>query len=391
MDADSIYKSVVEKDEKYVMQTYGRKPLLFVKGEGTNLIDVYGKRYIDCVSGIAVNATGYSNQRLVKAIQTQAENLIHVSNYYYNIPQANLAEKIIQITGMSRVFFCNSGAEANDGALKLAKIHTKKDNFISTLHAFHGRTIGSLGTTANQKYRDPFVPMVKPATFVDYGNAGAIEKAIDKTIAAVILEPVQGEGGVHVPKNEYFKEVREICDKKGILMIIDEVQTGFGRTGKWFCKDHYGVQPDILTMSKAIAGGIPMGAFAAREGLSFGKGEHGTTFGGGPLASAAALAVIETIEEEKLLDNAAKMGDYFMKKLAGMKRKDVVAIRGKGLIIGVEFNHECAYLMDEALKMGVLVNVISGNVLRLIPPLNITKEDIDRVVEVIDSIQKPVQ
>ncbi|WNY27415.1 aspartate aminotransferase family protein [Methanolapillus ohkumae] len=388
MDPDLIYKSVVEKDAKYVMQTYGRKPLLFVDGQGSTLIDVYGKHYIDCVSGIAVNATGYKNQRLVNAIKEQAEKLIHISNYYYNEPQANLAEKIIQITGMSRVFFCNSGAEANDGALKLAKLHTKKDNFISTLHAFHGRTIGSLGTTANQKYRDPFVPMVKPATFVEYGDASAIEKAIDKTIAGVILEPIQGEGGVHIPQNEYFKEVREICDKKDILMIVDEVQTGFGRTGKWFCKDHYGVQPDILTMSKAIAGGIPMGAFAAREGLTFGKGEHGTTFGGSPLASAASLAVIETIEEDNLLENATQMGKYFMDKLSQMKRDDVSSVRGKGLMIGVEMNHECSYFMDEGLKKGVLLNVISGNVLRLIPPLNITKEEIDQVVSVIESIPK---
>ena len=386
MDPDSIYKSVVEKDNKYVMPTYGRKPLLFTGGKNSSLIDVFGKEYIDCVSGIAVNATGYSNQKLINAIKEQAEQLIHVSNFYYNIPQANMAEKLVQLTGLSKVFFCNSGAEANDGAMKLAKLHTKKSSFISTNNAFHGRTIGSLGATANMKYRDPFVPLVKPATFVEYGNAEAIEKAINDDIAGVILEPIQGEGGVHISNTEYLKEVREICDKHGLVLIFDEVQTGFGRTGKWFCKDHYGVQPDILTMAKAIGGGLPMGAFAAREGLSFEKGEHGTTFGGTPLVCAAALAVIETIEEQKLLENSEKMGQYFIQKLSQMKRSDVVNIRGAGLMIGIELNHECGYFMDAAAEMGVLLNVTAGNVIRLLPPLTITKEEADRVVDVIDSI-----
>ena len=386
MDPDSIYKSVVEKDNKYVMPTYGRKPLLFTGGKNSSLIDVFGKEYIDCVSGIAVNATGYSNQKLINAIKEQAEQLIHVSNFYYNIPQANMAEKLVQLTGLSKVFFCNSGAEANDGAMKLAKLHTKKSSFISTNNAFHGRTIGSLGATANMKYRDPFVPLVKPATFVEYGNAEAIEKAINDDIAGVILEPIQGEGGVHISNTEYLKEVREICDKHGLILIFDEVQTGFGRTGKWFCKDHYGVQPDILTMAKAIGGGLPMGAFAAREGLSFEKGEHGTTFGGTPLVCAAALAVIETIEEQKLLENSEKMGQYFIQKLSQMKRNDVVNIRGAGLMIGIELNHECGYFMDAAAEMGVLLNVTAGNVIRLLPPLTITTEEADRVVDVIDSI-----
>ena len=389
MDPDSIYKSVVEKDSKYVMPTYGRKPLLFTGGKDSTLIDVYGKEYIDCVSGIAVNATGYSNQKLIKAIQEQAAQLIHISNLFYNIPQANLAEKLVEITGLSKVFFCNSGAEANDGAMKLAKLHTKKHKFISTTNAFHGRTIGSLGATANIKYRDPFVPLVTPATFVEYGNAEALEKAIDGEIAGVILEPLQGEGGVRMANKEYLKEVREICDKKDLILIFDEVQTGFGRTGKWFCKDHYGIQPDILTMAKAIGGGLPMGAFAARDGLSFEKGEHGTTFGGTPLVCAASLAVIETIEEQKLLENAEKMGQYFIQKLSQMGRDDVVNIRGMGLMIGIELNHECGYFADAAAEKGVILNVTAGNVVRLLPPLTISKDEIDRVVEVIASVRKP--
>lgn len=287
------------------------------------------------------------------------------------------------------MFFCNSGAEANDGAMKLAKLHTKKNSFISTNNAFHGRTIGSLGATANIKYRDPFVPLVKPATFVEYGDASAIEKAITADTAGVILEPIQGEGGVHISNKEYLKEVREICDKNDLILIFDEVQTGFGRTGKWFCKDHYHVQPDILTMAKAIGGGLPMGAIAARDGLSFEKGEHGTTFGGSPLVCAASLAVIETIEEDKLLENSTAMGQYFLEKLGQMKRDDVVGIRGMGLMIGIELNHECGYFMDAAAEKGVLLNVTAGNVIRLLPPLTIQKEEVDRVVEVIESIQKP--
>ncbi|MCL2142150.1 MAG: aspartate aminotransferase family protein [Methanimicrococcus sp.] len=388
MDPNSVYQSVVEKDSKYVMPTYGRKPLLFTGGKNSTLIDVFGKEYIDCLSGIAVNATGYSNQKLINTIKEQAEQLIHVSNIYYNIPQANLAEKLVQLTGLSKVFFCNSGAEANDGAMKLAKKHTKKNDFISTLNAFHGRTIGSLGTTANKTYREPFVPLVKPATFVKYGDAEAIEKAITKEIAGVILEPIQGEGGVHVSNAEYLKEVREICDKKDVVLIFDEVQTGFGRTGKWFSKDHSGVQPDVLTMAKALGGGLPMGAFAAREGLFFERGEHGTTFGGGPLVSAAALAVIETIEEQNLLKNVEETGRYLMEKLSQMKRNDVVNVRGKGFMIGIELNHECGYFADEAAKQGVLLNVTAGNVVRLLPPLTLTKQEADRVVSVIESIQK---
>ncbi|MDR2944732.1 MAG: aspartate aminotransferase family protein [Methanosarcinales archaeon] len=388
MDPESILKTVIEKDSKYVMPTYGRKPLVFKGGKNSTLIDIFGKEYIDCLSGIAVNATGYSNQKLIRAIQEQAEQLIHISNYYYNIPQVNAAEKLAQITGLSKIFFCNSGAEANDGAMKLAKLHTKKNSFISTNNAFHGRTIGSLGATANIKYRDPFVPLVKPATFVEYGNAQAIEKALDSDTAGVILEPIQGEGGVRISNKEYLKEVREICDQNDLILIFDEVQTGFGRTGKWFCKDHYAVQPDILTMAKAIGGGLPMGAIAARDGLSFEKGEHGTTFGGSPLVCAASLAVMETIEEDKLIENAAAMGQYFLEKLNRMKRDDIVSIRGMGLMIGIELDHECGYFMDAAIEKGVLLNVTAGNVIRLLPPLVIQKEEADRVVEVIESIRK---
>ena len=388
MDAETIFKETVERDAKYVMQSYGRLPLLFVSGKGAVLKDVFGKEYIDCVAGIAVNATGYGDKRLSDAIADQASELIHISNLYYNIPQAQLAEKIVQLTGMSRVFFGNSGAEAMEAAIKLAKLHTGKSRFIAAKHAFHGRTVGSLGLTSTEKYRVPFEPLVQSAVFVEYGNIKALEEAVTDDIAAIVLEPIQGEGGVHVPTKEYLQAVRRLCDEKGILLIFDEVQTGFGRTGKWFCKDNFDVQPDIMTMAKAIAGGLPMGAIAAREGLSFDKGQHASTFGGSPLVCAAALASIRIMEEDNLVERSEKTGEYFRQKLSEMSRTDVKEIRGKGLMIGIEMDHECGYMAAEAQKQGVLINVTSGNVIRLVPPLVITKEQIDRVVSVIESIRR---
>ena len=388
MDAETIFRETVEKDASYVMQSYGRLPLLFTGGKGAVLTDIFGKEYIDCVAGIAVNAVGYGDERLSKAIAEQASSLIHVSNLYYNIPPAELAEKLVKLTGMSRIFFGNSGAEAMEAAIKLARLHTGKSKFIAANHSFHGRTVGALGLTATEKYRVPFSPLVQSATFVEYGDIDALEKAVTDEIAAVVLEPIQGEGGVHVPEKEYLQAVRRLCDEKGILLIFDEVQTGFGRTGKWFCKDHFGVCPDIMTMAKAIAGGLPMGAIAAREGLSFDKGQHASTFGGSPLVCAAALASLSVFDQDGLVERSAEMGAYFMEKLSQMSRTDVVSVRGKGLMIGIELDHECGYVAAKAQERGVLVNVTAGNVIRLVPPLVITKEQIDKVVAVIDSVRK---
>ncbi|NLI61927.1 MAG: acetylornithine transaminase [Methanosarcinaceae archaeon] len=385
-DGKSEFEATKLKDQKYVMQNYGRQPIQIVKGKGSILTDSEGKNYIDCVSGIAVNSIGYGDKRFVDAITKQASELIHISNLYYNKPQANLAEKLCEISGMSRVFFCNSGAEAMEAAIKLARLKTGKSKFIAAKHSFHGRTVGSLGLTYGEKYRIPFEPLVQSAEFVEFGDSEAVSDAISKDTAAVVLEPIQGEGGVHVPNDNYLQEVRKICDENGILLIFDEVQTGFGRTGKWFCKDNFNVQPDIMTMAKAIAGGLPMGAIAAREGLSFGAGEHASTFGGSPLVSAAALASIKIIEEDNLISNSFEMGKYLKEKLSSMKRKDVVSVRGKGLLVGVELDHPCGYIVNEARESGVLLNVTSGNVVRFIPPLTISKEEIDKVVDVLDNI-----
>jgi acetylornithine/N-succinyldiaminopimelate aminotransferase len=384
-DLQARYNSVIEKDSKYVMQSYGRQPLVLSKGKGAVVQDIYGKEYIDCVAGIAVNNVGHCHPAVVKAIKAQAEKLIHVSNIYYTEIQAELAETLASITGMDRVFFCNSGAESVEAAMKLARIATGKSAFIAAEHSFHGRTIGALSVTHKSMYRDPFMPPVSSETaFVPYSDADAIRKAISENTAAVILEPIQGEGGVNIPDPGYLKEVREICDETGTLLIFDEVQTGFGRTGTWFCKEQFGVEPDIISMAKAIGGGVPMGAIAARNGLSFARGQHASTFGGGPLACAAALASIQTIKDEKLLERSKEMGAYFMKKLSGMKRDDIAEVRGKGLMIGVEIKYPCGKFVDFAREHGVLVNCTSDSVLRLVPPLVITKEQINTVVDVLE-------
>jgi acetylornithine/N-succinyldiaminopimelate aminotransferase len=384
-DPQEKYDSVIGKDAKYVMQTYGRQPLVLSKGKGALVYDVHGKEYIDCVAGIAVNNVGHCHPKVVQAIREQAGELMHVSNLYYTEIQAELAEALVSVTGMGRVFFCNSGAEAVEAAMKLARMVSGKSAFIAAEGSFHGRTIGALSVTYKNAYRAPFEPPVSTATtFVPYSDAAAIRQAISDNTAAVILEPVQGEGGVNIPDPGYLKEVREICDETGTLLIFDEVQTGFGRTGTWFCKEQTGVEPDIMSMAKAIGGGFPMGAIAAREGISFGRGQHAATFGGGPLACAAALASIGAIKEEKLLERSREMGAYFIEKLRNMNRDDVVEVRGKGLMIGVEMNYKCGDIVDFAREHGVLVNCTSDSVLRLVPPLVITKEQIDTVVGILE-------
>jgi acetylornithine/N-succinyldiaminopimelate aminotransferase len=375
----------MEKDSKYVMQTYGRQPLVLSKGRGAIVQDINGQEYIDCVAGIAVNNVGHCHPKVVRAIQAQAEKLIHVSNLYYTEIQAELAEALVSVTGMERVFFCNSGAEAMEGAMKLARLVSGKSAFVAAEHSFHGRTIGSLSVTHKDIYRDPFMPPVSSETiFVPYSDTNAIRQAISKNTAAIILEPIQGEGGVNIPKPEYLKDVREICDETGTLLIFDEVQTGFGRTGTWFCKEQFGVEPDIMSLAKAIGGGFPMGAITTRRDIGFGLGQHASTFGGCPLACAAALASIEAIKEDGLVKRSKENGTYFMRKLRGMEREDVVEVRGMGLMIGIEIKSPCSKFVDFAREKGVLLNCISDSVLRLVPPLVITKEQIDTVVDVLE-------
>jgi acetylornithine/N-succinyldiaminopimelate aminotransferase len=381
----SSQTEVFEKEKRYIMQTYRRPQLVIKEGKGAILKDFFGNEYIDCVGGIAVNAVGYSHPVVVKAIQEQAAKLMHVSNLYYTEPQVKLAEKLSELSGMTKAFFCNSGAESIEAALKLACKATGKPGFIAAQGSFHGRTVISLSATYEPKFRRPFEPLLlKSVKFVRYNDADAIRKAIDDETAAVILEPIQGENGVIVPSAGYLNEVREICTEKGVLLILDEVQTGFGRTGKWFGKDHDGVEPDIMTLAKALGAGFPIGAMLARDGIEFEASEHASTFGGNPLACATALASISVMEDEKLVERSRELGNYVMKQVRGENglesRLVVKEIRGKGLMIAIELVKPCNELVEKAIEQGILVNCTVGNVIRLVPPLVISKEQLDTVV-----------
>lgn len=381
------YDEIVGKYEKYVFQTYTRQPIAIKKACGAVVTDVNGKEYIDCVAGIAVNNVGHCHPAVVDAIKRQAEQLIHVSNLYYTEKQALLAEELSKLTMLDRVFFCNSGTEAVEGALKLARKASGKKEFIATEHAFHGRTRGALSVTHKEKYRKPFEPLA-PAVFVPYNDADAIREAINENTAGVILEPIQGEGGVIIPSDGYLKEVRRICDENETLLILDEVQTGFGRTGKWFAKEHSGIIPDIMTTAKAMGGGFPMGAMLAREDVAanFVRGDHASTFGGNALACAAALANIDVIKKEKLVKRSEELGDYLVKKLEGLNKDYVKEIRGKGLMVGMELSIKCEDIVNKAREQGVLLNCTSESVLRFVPPLTITKDQLDTAVSVLNEI-----
>ncbi|MBU3966727.1 MAG: acetylornithine transaminase [Euryarchaeota archaeon] len=381
------YDEIVEKFDKYVFNTYTRQPIAIKKACGAVVTDVNGKEYIDCVAGIAVNNVGHCHPAVVEAINRQAEQLIHVSNLYYTEQQALLAEQLVNLTGMDRVFFCNSGAEAVEGALKLARKATGKKEFIAAEHAFHGRTRGALSVTHKEKYRKPFEPLA-PSVFVPYNDADAIRGAITEDTAGVILEAVQGEAGVIIPTDEYLSEVREICDENGTLLILDEVQTGFGRTGKWFAREHSGIKPDIMTLAKAMGGGFPMGAMLAREDVAsnFGRGDHASTFGGNALSCAAALATIKVIKKEKLVEKSNELGAYLIKKLKGLNRDYIKEVRGKGLMVGMELSIKCEDLVGRARERGVLLNCTSDSVLRFVPPLTITREQLDKAVGALDEI-----
>lgn len=382
-------EAIIEHEKRYLMQTYRRSPIVLIGGRGAIVKDLKGTEYIDCVGGIAVNAVGYGHPEVVNAVRVQAEQLMHVSNLYYTEPQVELAERLATISGMDKVFFCNSGTESVEAALKLACKVTGKQKFIAAEGSFHGRTLGSLSVTFESKFRRAFEPLLlKGVQFVRYNDPEAIRAAIDSETAAVILEPIQGESGVRVPSAGYLKAVREICTEKNVLLILDEVQTGFGRTGRWFGKDHEGVEPDIMTVAKALGAGFPIGALLARDGLEFQAGEHGSTFGGNPLACAAALASLRVIETERLVDRARELGTYFMERVRVAKEglassPQVKEIRGKGLMIGIELAKPCGEIVQQALDKRILINCTADTVIRLVPPLVIQKEELDTVISVL--------
>jgi len=372
MEKTKKYKDL---DERFFMPAFSRDMAL-VKGKGTSVWDAEGKEYIDCVAGIAVCSTGHCHPAVVKAICDQAHTLIHCSNLYYVPHQGDLAKKLVEITGMDKVFFSNSGAEATDGALKLARVRTGKKNYVAFTHGFHGRTVGSLAVTHKPAIREPFEPLGLKCSFVDYGDLEGLKKAVDTDTAGVFVEPIQGEAGVIIPPDGFMEGIREVCDRAGALMIVDEVQTGMGRTGKWLAIQHTEAVPDIVTLAKGIASGFPMGALIARKGLEFGKSEHGSTFAGGPLACAAALATIGVIE--KVLPDVSRKGERFR---AGFEHHNP---RVRGLMIGISVGEKCPEVQKRCREQGVLVNCAADGNLRLVPPLVITDAEIDRAVGVIN-------
>jgi len=429
---DLILKDIIEQDEKYYMNTFGKRtPVCFTHGQGVYLYSTEGKKYMDLIGGIAVNVLGHNNTRLVEAISTQAAKLIHCSNLYYIQGQSELAYKLVDLSkGLSKVFFANSGAEANEGAIKLARGYFSKKNaprakIITAIHSFHGRTLATVTATGQAKYHDPFRPLPPGFIHVPYNDISAMEDAVDADTCAVMLELIQGESGIIPATKEYIQAVVACCKKNGTLLIIDEVQTGMGRTGTFFTYEQYGILPDIVTLAKGLGGGVPIGALIASEAAAggFAPGDHGTTFGGNPLACAAALAVLEEYKQKNLIDAAKEIGAYFKSSLenigtshAGNKStanngkkifdiesissEDLVSkddtiitdifvnkddsinkikeIRGSGLMIGIELSRQVAVeVKAKCLDKGYLVNSIGNNVIRLLPPLILQKEDID--------------
>ena len=389
-------QEVFEQDSKDYLPVFNRYKIVLEKGEGVYLYDTTGKKYLDFLGGIAVNVLGHGYKPLVDAVSKQAAKLIHCSNLYYTEAQASAATKLVKLSGLNRAFFCNSGAEANEGAIKLARkyahgIAEDKEEIITAWESFHGRTIATLTATGQPKYQEGFGPLPKGFSYVHYNDIKELEEKISDKTAAVMLETIQGEGGVYTPKDDYLKKVRALCDKHNALLILDEIQAGIGRSGKFFAYEKYGVKPDIVTLAKGLAGGVPIGAFIATEKVAtaFHAGDHGTTFGGNPLACSAANVVLDTVPTESFLKNVQEVGRYFKEKLLDLQKKYPTAIkevRGEGLILGAELNFEGREIVNEVLKKGAIINCTAGNVLRFVPPLIIQKSDVDEVIRLLDEV-----
>lgn len=387
-------KTIIEETEKYYLPVFGRYPMVMELGQGCRVWDNEGNEYVDAFAGIAVNSLGYNHPVLVKAISEQASKLMHCSNLYYTEIQAKALRVVAEATGMDRIFFANCGAEGNEGAMKLARKYgvskaPTKYKIISADESFHGRTFDTLAATGHDYYHVGYGPLSPGHVLVPYGDIKALEAHMDDDVCAVLLEPIQGEGGVHVPPDEYLQQVRALCDKHDALLIFDEVQTGVARTGKWFAYMHSGVKPDILTFAKGIGGGFPVAGFAVPERLAhvFKPGDHGGTFGGNPLACAAVYATLTTIKSEGLVDKVAEKGEYFKNELRKLQEKypdKVTDVRGCGLMLGMEVAGEGKPIVESCLANNVIVNCTAGNVIRIVPPLIISREEIDIVVAALD-------
>jgi acetylornithine/N-succinyldiaminopimelate aminotransferase len=384
-----------ELEQKLFMRTINRLPITLVRGKGARVWDTEGKEYLDFVGGWAVNSLGHCHPVVVKALIEQANNLIQVSNQFYTIPQVQLAKLLIDNSCLDRIFFCNSGAEAVEGAMKLArrygKLHLDGAYEIITTHgSFHGRTLATVAATGQDKFQQPYIPLPDGFVNVDYDSIKAIKAATTGRTCAVMVEPIQGEGGVNVPHDEYLKEIRAWCDEKGILFILDEIQTGIGRIGSLFGYEQYGVEPDIMTLAKGLGGGVPIGVFLAKERASvFAPGEHGSTFGGNPLVCAAGTATLKFIIDNNIPDKVKKLGQYFIAGLEKLKAKFnfITDIRGRGLLLAFNFTDNIAQdVVMECLKESLLVNAVKPNALRFMPPLIITEKDVDEALRILEKV-----
>jgi acetylornithine/N-succinyldiaminopimelate aminotransferase len=379
--------------DKYVMNTYKRVPLVFDKAKGSIVTDIDGKKYLDFFPGWAVSGTGHCHPLVSAALAKQAKKLMHVSNNYYSVEQAMLAKAIIDNSFPGKVFFANSGAEANEAAVKLARKygHDKgKYEVITMLKSFHGRTLAMITATGQDKVKKGFEPLPEGFKYVPFGEIEALKNAISNKTIAVMLEPIQCEGGVNIASKEYMSALRNLCDEKGLLLILDEVQTGMGRTGKMFCYQNYGITPDIMTLAKSLGGGVPIGACVASEKVQdvLTPGTHASTFGGSPIVCAAGLAVFEAIKKEKLIDNAKKMGAYIVKRLKDLDRKHqlIKEIRSVALVIGVELKISGEEVYKLCLEEGLLINCTQETVLRIMPPLTVSKQEIDKAITILDKV-----
>ncbi len=375
-------------EDRYALPLYPKRDVTLVRGSGALLYDAAGREYVDCAAGIGVANVGHCHPRVVAAINEQAQKLITCANVFYNDTRSRLLQVLVDVAAdnLTRAFLCNSGAEAIEAALKFSRLHTHRPNFVTAMRGFHGRTMGAVSATFTKKYREPFEPLIPGFQYVPLNRIDRLDAAVDDQTAAVLLEPVQGEGGVNLADTEYLASARRLCDERGALLIFDEIQTGFCRTGRFFAYEHFDVAPDILVLAKAIAGGLPMGATLLRDGISVAPGQHGSTFGGNPLACAAALAAIDVMQQEHLADRAARSGEYFERKFRSRELPRVRELRRLGLMIGIELKEKVQPVLEALLAHGVLALPAGATVLRLLPPLVIEEAQLDRAVEALHAV-----
>ncbi len=382
---------IINKGQDYVMNTYGRFPIAPVKGKGSYVWDADGKQYLDFLGGIAVCVLGHCDDVLQTALQTQAAQLWHISNLYWIKPQVELAEKLVKLSGLGKAFFCNSGAEANEAAIKLVRKYfyrqgqANRNQIIVFNESFHGRTLATVTATGQPKYQEGFAPLPAGFVYADYNDISSVKKLINENTAAIMLEPIQGEGGIHPAYQDFLAEIRQICDREGILLVFDEVQSGIGRTGSFFAYQSYGITPDIVTMAKGLGGGFPIGAMLATDQAAsgFAPGDHASTFGGNPLATAVANQLVDTITDPHFIENSINMGAYLRESLNKLADNRIIETRGLGLILGIEFSQDVKDLVLICMQKGLLLIGAGPKVLRFVPPLNINRAEVDQAVAIL--------